>query len=152
MADLNFAQGAEPVTVINETSGNQLVINTDGSLNALITVGGTVKTKQVTYNPPTVGDQATAVVAAVAGKKIRVYSIAVSLAVNSANIYLRDGAGGTQLSVLYLRTTGGSVPSFYYQEATFGTFLFETSVNTALVCNCSVATGPVSVQIVYTEA
>jgi hypothetical protein len=150
MADVPLTESSE-VTIADAAGTNKLVVNLDGSINAVITVGGTVKTSQVTYNPPTVGDQAGAVVAAVVGKKIRVYSIAVSLGINSSNVYLRNGAGGTQLSVLYLRTTGGSVPSFYYQEATFGTFLFETGVNTALVCNSSTNTGPVSIQIVYTE-
>lgn len=35
MADLSFTQGSEPVSVYNETSGNQLGINADGSLNTV---------------------------------------------------------------------------------------------------------------------
>lgn len=34
MADLPFAQSSDPVAVYNDSSGNQLVINTDGSINA----------------------------------------------------------------------------------------------------------------------
>jgi|WetSurMetagenome_2_1015567.scaffolds.fasta_scaffold762332_1 hypothetical protein len=33
MADLSFAQGAEPVILVNEVSGNQATVNSDGSLN-----------------------------------------------------------------------------------------------------------------------
>lgn len=153
MADISLTESSE-VTVADAAGTNKLTVNTDGSINVVtgpITTSGTILTKQITYNPPTSGDQATAVVAAVVGKKIRVYSVAVSLGINSSNIYLRNGAGGTQLSVLFLRTTGGSVPSYYFQEATFGTYLFETSVNTALVCNSSTTTGPISIQVVYAE-
>lgn len=147
---------------------NTLLVNSDGSINVtglatstlpVVIVNGkmadengnivNILTKQITYNPPTVGDQATAVVAATAGKKIRVFALSVSLGINSANTYLRDGSGGTQLSVLFLRTTGGSVPSFYYQDAPINTFLFQTTAGTALVANCSTTTGPVSIQLVY---
>jgi len=115
--------------------------------------GNTVlfKSKQITYNPPTVGDQATAVIAAVSGKKLRVFSVFVALGIASSNVYLRNGAGGTQLSPLYLRTTGGSVPSSYWESAYTGSFLFETTANTALVCNSSTNTGPVSIKLVYAE-
>lgn len=34
MADLNFSQGADPVSVYNDQSGNQMVVNADGSTNA----------------------------------------------------------------------------------------------------------------------
>ena len=33
MADLNFSQGADPVAIYNDLSGNQLVVNSDGSIN-----------------------------------------------------------------------------------------------------------------------
>lgn len=33
MADLSFTQSADPVSVVNDSSGNQLVINSDGSIN-----------------------------------------------------------------------------------------------------------------------
>jgi hypothetical protein len=157
------------VGVTSNSTGNNLTVNADGSINVsgiatsnfpVVIVNGkiadangniaTILTTQVTYATPTVGDQATAVVSATAGKKIRVFAIAVSLGINSANTYLRDGSGGTQLSVLYLRTTGGSVPSFYFQGAPINTFVFQTTSGTALVANCSTTTGPVSVQITYT--
>lgn len=35
MADLTFTQSADPVAIFNDTSGNELIINSDGTLNAL---------------------------------------------------------------------------------------------------------------------
>jgi hypothetical protein len=32
MADLNFTQGADPVAIFNDTTGNQLAVNSDGSI------------------------------------------------------------------------------------------------------------------------
>lgn len=42
MADLTFPQGADPVCIFNDTSGNQVVVNSDGSINtnSLLKVGG----------------------------------------------------------------------------------------------------------------
>lgn len=34
MADLSFTQSADPVAIFNDTSGNQLIINPDGSINS----------------------------------------------------------------------------------------------------------------------
>lgn len=34
MADLNFTQSADPVTIVNDSSGNQAAVNSDGSLVA----------------------------------------------------------------------------------------------------------------------
>lgn len=34
MADLSFTQGADPVAVVNDQTGNQLAINSDGGINA----------------------------------------------------------------------------------------------------------------------
>lgn len=41
MSDLSFTQGADPVTVVNDISGNQLAINADGSINTLSIVQAT---------------------------------------------------------------------------------------------------------------
>ena len=35
MSDLTFSQGTDPVSVFNDTSGNQLIINSDGSINTM---------------------------------------------------------------------------------------------------------------------
>jgi hypothetical protein len=32
MADLNFSQGADPVAIFNDSTGNQLIVNSDGSI------------------------------------------------------------------------------------------------------------------------
>lgn len=118
----------------------------DPSGNAL-----TVKSASATYNPPTAGDQATALVAAVVGKKISVLAYNVQLGVSSANTFLRNGAGGTQLSVLFLRATGGSVPTAYIEGGSAGVVLFATTAGTALVTNCATNTGTVSIQVTYVE-
>jgi len=97
----------------------------------------------------TVGDQAQAVVAAVAGKKIRVLSMALTSSINGPSCYLRSGAGGTQISELILRNITGSTSAMNYQRsAYYPIFLYETSIGQALVLNCS-ATGTCSVQVVY---
>jgi hypothetical protein len=107
-----------------------------------------VKSASVSYTA-TVGDQATPVVAAVAGKKIRVLSMALSSSINGPSCYLRSGAGGAQISELILRNITGSTSAMNYQRsAYYPIFLYETATGQALVLNCS-ATGTCSVQVVY---
>jgi len=108
-----------------------------------------ILTAAVPYPSTTVGDQATPVVAAVAGKKIRVLSMALSSSINGPQCYLRSGAGGTQISETILRNITGSTSAMNYQRsAYYPVHLYETGVGQALVLNCS-ATGVASVQVVY---
>ena len=101
------------------------------------------------YASVTVGDQAQAVVEAVAGKKIRVLSMALSSSINGPQCYLRSGAGGAQISELILRNITGSTSAMNYQRsAYYPIHLYETAVGQALVLNCSAA-GVASVQVVY---
>jgi len=98
----------------------------------------------------TVGDQATPIVAARPGKKIRVFSFAVSISINGSQCFMRSGAGGVQLSELFLRTISGSTIAAYYSRTAYdGIMLFETNVGQALVLNCSTAASTNSVQVVY---
>jgi hypothetical protein len=102
-----------------------------------------------TYTVATAGDQATPVVAAVAGKKIRVLSWALSESINGPSCYLRSGAGGTQISELVLRNISGAQLAVNYQRSSYYPIhLFETGVGQALVLNAS-NTGTASVQVVY---
>lgn len=153
MADLTSDETQEVIIRDSTTSDNELKVNPDGSINTVGTVSISsalvTSTVQITYNPPTVGNQATPLVSATPAKKIRVYSYDVSLGIASSNTYLRDGTAGGQLSVLWLRNTGGNIPSFYTQSAASGIFLFETTAGNALIANCAVASGPVSIQVVY---
>lgn len=108
-----------------------------------------VLSKAVYYPSATVGDQATPVVAAVSGRKIRVLSFAVTTSINGPIVYLRDGIGGTQISESILRALSGStMPVNYQRTAYYPIYLFETSAGNPLICNCS-ATGSASVQVVY---
>jgi len=101
------------------------------------------------YTPTGAGDQATPVVTAVAGKKIRVLSWACSTSINGPTIYLRSGAGGTQISETILRNISGATIAVNYQRsAYYPIHLFETASGSALVLNCSAA-GTCSVQVVY---
>jgi|WetSurMetagenome_2_1015567.scaffolds.fasta_scaffold63194_3 hypothetical protein len=111
----------------------------------------TVKSASATYNPPTAGNQATPLVAAVVGKKISVLAYNIQLGVSSANTYLRDGTAGAQLSVLFLRATGGSVPTAYIEGGSAGIVLFATTAGNALITNCATNTGTVSIQVTYVE-
>lgn len=101
------------------------------------------------YTVAAAGDQATPVVAAVAGKKIRVLSFAITESINGPSCYLRSGAGGTQISELVLRAISGSfVPINYQRSAYYPIHLFETAAGQALILNAS-NTGTASVQAVY---
>jgi hypothetical protein len=109
----------------------------------------TILSKAVNYPTVTVGDQATPVVAAVAGKKIRVLAMALSTSINGPSCYLRSGAGGTQISETILRNISGSTAAVNYQRsAYYPIFLYETAAGQALVLNCT-NTGVASVQVVY---
>lgn len=108
-----------------------------------------ILTQARSYPTVTVGDQAQAVVAAVAGKKIRVLSMALSSSINGPQCYLRSGVGGTQISELILRNISGSTSAMNYQRsAYYPIHLYETAAGQALILNCS-ATGVASVQVVY---
>ena len=126
---------------VNATLGNSKYYDEAG--NPLV-----VLTKAIQYTA-TVGDQATPVISAVVGKKIRVFSMAIATSINGPIVYLRNGAGGTQLSeTIYRAITGSTMPVNYQRTAYYPIWLFETTAGTALVCNCS-AVGTCSVQIVY---
>jgi hypothetical protein len=103
----------------------------------------------VQYPATTVGNQATPVVAAVAGKKIRVLSMALTSSINGPQCYLRSGTAGPQISELILRNISGSTSAMNYQRtAYYPIFLYETAAGQALILNCSAA-GVASVQVVY---
>lgn len=109
----------------------------------------TVRSAAVSYPSTTVGDQATPVVAAVAGKKIRVLSMALTSSINGPQCFLRSGVAGTQISETILRNITGSTSAMNYQRtAYYPIFLYETTAGSALILNCS-ATGVASVQVVY---
>ena len=97
----------------------------------------------------TVGDQAIPIVLAVPGKKIRILSMALSSSINGPTCFLRSGTGGTQISETILRNITGSTSAMNYQRsAYYPIYLYETSINQALILNCS-ATGTCSVQVTY---
>lgn len=109
----------------------------------------TINSAAVAYNVTVAGDQSTPVVAAVAGKKIRVLAMALSTSINGPSCYLRSGTGGTQISELILRNITGSTSAMNYQRtAYYPIHLYETNAGQALVLNAS-ATGTCSVQVVY---
>jgi hypothetical protein len=109
-----------------------------------------IRSSAVSYASATLGDQATPVVAAVDGKKIRVLLWSCSLSIGGSSIYLRNGAGGAQLSTTILRNITGSLQAVNYQQsAYFPIFLFETTAGTALVCNATPASGAVTIQVSY---
>lgn len=108
-----------------------------------------IRAAAVNYPSATVGDQATPVVAAVAGKKIRVLAMALSTSINGPSCFLRSGAAGTQISETILRNITGSFAAVnYIRTAYYPIFLYETNAGQALILNCS-ATGVASVQVVY---
>jgi hypothetical protein len=119
-------------------------------MGSLDTNVGIVGTKTVAYASTTVGDQSTVILAAVANKKIRIYSLSVSISIGGTNCYIRNGAGGTQLTETFFRTLSGSAfPSYYSRSAYPGIWLYESETNKALVLNCTTASAVVSVSLVY---
>jgi len=108
----------------------------------------TILDKAISYTA-TVGDQVTPVVAAVAGKRIRVLSVAISTSINGPIVFLRSGAGGTQISETINRAISGStMPVNYQRSAYYPIYLYQTVAGQALILNCS-AVGTASVQVVY---
>jgi len=109
----------------------------------------TIKSTAVTYNPTTVGDQATPIVAALAGKKIRVYSWGATLSINGSQCYMKDSTG-VQKSEYLLRTISGATsPAIYSRTGYPGIMIFETAVGASLQLNCTTAGATNSVQVVY---
>lgn len=118
-----------------------------GNLDTL-TVG--VLTKVATYNPTTAGDQAVAIVSAVAGKKIRIFALSATTSIGGSNFYIRNGAGGTPVTEMFYRSiTGAYVAAYYSRVGYAGIWLYESEVGKALVLNCTTANATVSVSLTY---
>lgn len=119
-------------------------------MGTLDTLTNGVLTKSITYNPTTAGDQATAIVTGMTGKKIRIFSLAVSISIGGSNCYIRNGTGGTQLTEQFFRTLSGSTfPSYYQRSAYQGIWLYETQAGVNLVLNCTTAGAQVSISLTY---
>jgi len=119
-------------------------------MGSLDLVTGGILTKSITYSSTTAGDQAAAIIPAVTGKKIRVFSLVVSISIGGTNCYIRNGTGGTQLTETFFRTLSGSAfPSYYSRSAYQGIWLYESLSGVALVLNCTTAAAVVSVSLVY---
>ena len=107
-------------------------------------------TKTAIYSSTTAGDQTTPVVAAVAGKKIRIYAIAATTNIGGTNFYLRNGAAGTALTETFYRAISGSPSAAYYSRVGYqGIWLYETEIGKSIVLNCTTASAQVSVSLVY---
>ena len=107
-------------------------------------------TKSIAYASTTVGDQATPILAGVVGKRIRIYSIAVSISIGGTNCYIRNGVGGTPVTETFLRTlSGSSFPAYYPRTAYQGIWLYTAEVDKGLILNCTTAAALVSVSLVY---
>lgn len=118
---------------------------------AWLEIDPNIKTAAIQYSSTTVGDQATPVVAGVAGKKIRIFALAVSISIGGTNCYIRSGVGGTQITETFFRTITGSQLAAYYQRTAYpGIYLYQTlNTGDALILNCVTASAVVSVSIVY---
>jgi len=109
-----------------------------------------VLTKTVAYASTTAGDQASAIITGVAGKRIRIYAIGLSISIGGTNCYLRNGAGGTPVTETFLRTlSGSSFPAYYNRVGYQGIWLYESIVGSSIVLNCTTAAAQVSVSLVY---
>lgn len=109
-----------------------------------------VKAITAQYASTTVGDQATPILAAIAGKRIRIFAISATTNIGGTNFYLRNGAGGSAVTEMFYRAISGSPSAAYYARTGYpGIFLYETSVGVALVLNCTTASAQVSVSLSY---
>lgn len=108
-----------------------------------------VKSAAITYNPTTVGDQATPIVAALAGKKIRVYSWAVTINIGGSQCYMKDSTGVQKSELLFRNITGAYNAAKYTRTGYPGIMLFETAAGASLQLNCTTANAINSVQVVY---
>jgi hypothetical protein len=119
-------------------------------MGTLDTLTNGVLAKTAVYSSTTVGDQATPVIAGVTGKKIRVFAIAATTNIGGTNFYLRNGAGGTAVTETYYRAISGSPSAAYYSRVGYqGIWLYETTVGSNLVLNCTTAGAQVSISLTY---
>jgi len=119
-------------------------------MGTLDTLTNGIYTKTAIYSSTTVGDNATPVVPAVAGKKIRIYAISATTNIGGTNFYLRNGAAGTALTETFYRAISGSPSAAYYSRVGYqGIWLYETEVGKSIILNCTTASAQVSVSLVY---
>ena len=115
-----------------------------------VLVDPNVKFVTIMYTSTTVGDQATPILAAVTGKKIRIFALAVCISIGGTNCYIRNSSSGTQITERFDRTISGAQYAAYYNRIAFpGIFLYESDVSRGLVLNCVTASATVSVTLVY---
>jgi len=119
-------------------------------MGTLDTLTNGVYTKTAVYASTTAGNQAAVVVPEVAGKKIRIFAIAATTNIGGTNFYLRNGTGGAALTETYYRAISGSPSAAYYSRVGYqGIWLYETTVGSAIVLNCTTAGAQVSVSLTY---
>lgn len=116
----------------------------------LDTLTNGVLTKTAVYSSTTAGDQATAVIAGQAGKKIRIFAISCTTNIGGSNFYLRNGAAGTAVTETFYRAISGSPSAAYYSRVGYqGIWLYETQAGVNLVLNCTTAGAQVSISLTY---
>lgn len=119
MADLSFTQGADPVAIFNDTSGNQLAVNSDGSINDnLAKVGGTAialgQTTMAASVPVVVASDQSTITVSTEGKKTTYSAAFVGLipAATPTDVLTIKGSGTKTIRVTAIRftlsTTAGS--------------------------------------------
>lgn len=100
---------------------------------------GTVKTLKRAVFSAASGD----VVAAVAGKRIKVYTYAIQAGADASTAQLTDGNGGTALTVNWSLNNREGVSSAVAKPPSY---LFATTAGTSLYC---VVAGTISVEVSY---
>lgn len=119
-------------------------------MGSLDTVTAGILTKVAVYNPTTAGDQTASVITGQAGKKIRIFAIAATTNIGGTNFYLRNGTGGTPVTENFYRAISGSPSAAYYSRVGYqGIWLYETTVGSNLVLNCTTSGAQVSISLTY---
>jgi len=119
-------------------------------MGTLDTLTNGISAKTVAYASTTAGNQVSAVITGIAGKKIRIFAIAATTNIGGTNFYLRNGTAGTPVTETFYRAISGSPSAAYYSRVGYqGIWLYETDVGANLILNCTTAAAQVSVSLVY---
>ena len=121
MSDLSFSQGADPTAIYNDSSGNQLVVNSDGSINTNITSAPSA--------PPTA---------------IGISSLVTANRVFGLALDINQTTAGTDNPLLLLKNPSGSGKTLYIYLMAFGTNVTNVSSEVILFANPTITTNGTS--------
>lgn len=139
MSDLSFTQSADPVTIVNETTGNQVAVNADGSIN----ISGINVTVPSAVNVTNFVDQG----------KVFTLSASINMATSGSNnplVLLKNPSGSGKIIYIYKVSCGINVSNVAGKFVLFKDPTVTNNGTTFTPVNCNIGHANTSISNAYT--